>query len=279
MNLSDYLQFWNEAINNLFVYPPVSSYPMNLGINIQKDFIPEPFMGNPDHFSFVIVNLNPGAGVCHSCFKQQDVSGTFINKVKTLGYSNTVKDFPYLQDGKTVGLTDWDDSPGRIWWKGKERWIKHILNICDNTYAPDKPIPEGSFPFAMELFAWHTKEWPGTLNNKMKKTGQYGTDISNYVIEPLCDAIIKSTCRLAVCVGKPIGEIIGSFGSFNKLNSNPIQPLPYIQRFYDIYYNKSDGYVINTWAPGGNTYPSEAFEQIEKDLFKNYIKSRTMIAP
>lgn len=189
MNLSDYLFFGDEAINNLFAYPPVNSYPMSLGVDIQKDYMPEPFMGNPDNFSFVIVNLNPGAGVCHSCFKQQNVSGTFINKVKTLGYSNAVKDFPYLRDGKTVGLTDWDDSPGRKWWKNKERWIKHILNVCDSSYNPDEPIPEDRFPFAMELYAWHTKSWPSTLNEKMEKNGVFGTDIGNNVIEPLYDAM------------------------------------------------------------------------------------------
>lgn len=271
MILSSYLNFWNQTINNLFVNPPVSSYPMSLGINIQKDFMPEPFHGDPDNCSFVIVNLNPGTGVCHSCLKQQNISGTLINKVKTFGYSNAVKDFPYLRDEKVVGLVDWDNSPGRKWWKGKERWIKHILNIFDNSYDPKDPIPERYYPFAMEMFAWHTKEWPNTLNCKMEKTGGFGTNICNDVIEPLYDAIKSSKYKLAVCVGKPIGNIIDSFRLFNKINSNPIQPLPPKKRFYDVYHDGNGCYIINTWAQGGNTYPSEAFENIEKELFKTYI--------
>lgn len=271
MTLSQYINFWDTTIKNLFVNPSINSYPMNLGIKIQKDFMPEPFIGNPDDFSFVIVNLNPGAGVCHSCFKQQNVIGTFVNKVKAQGYSNAVKDFPYLRDGKVVGLVNWNNSPGRKWWKKKERWIKHMLNVCDTNYKPKDPIPEGYYPFAMELFAWHTEKWPSTLNNKMKKTGKYGTDIYNNVIEPLHEAIQKSKFKFAFCVGKPIGDIISSFG-FNKLNSNPIQPLPLKKkRFYDVYHDGNGCYIINTWAQGGNTYPSISFEDKEKELISKYI--------
>ena len=234
--------------------------------------MPEPFIGNPDDFSFVIVNLNPGAGVCHSCFKQQNVIGTFVNKVKAQGYSNAVKDFPYLRDGKVVGLVDWNDSPGRRWWKSKERWIKHMLDMCDNSYNQKDPIPEGYYPFAMELFAWHTKEWPSTLNKKMKSSGAHGPVVSSNVIEPLHEAIQKSKFQFAYCVGKPIGDIISSFG-FDKLNSNPIQPLKNLKkkRFYDVYHDGNDCYIINTWAQGGNTYPSILFEDAERDLISKYI--------
>ena len=268
MNLSGYIQFWDQTIASLFTNSLPQNFPMSLGVNIQNNFMPEPFMGDPNNCSFVIVNLNPGAGVCHSCFKQQNVSGTLINKVKTKGYSNAVKDFPYLRDGKTVGLTDWNDSSGSEWWKSKEKWIKHMLNVCDPSYNPSNPIPEGYFPFAMELFAWHTKNWPKALNKKMESSGVHGSVVFSDVIGPLYEAIKKSKFKFAFCVGKPIGDITGSFAMFKKLNS--IQPLPTKERYYDVYSDGKGCYIVNTWAQGGNTYPSDAFYKEEEKIFRNH---------
>ena len=269
MNLLNYVQFWDQTIASLFASTPTTTFPMSKGVKIQKDFMPEPFMGDPNNCSFVIVNLNPGAGVCHSCFKQQNVNGTLINKVKTLDYSNAVKDFPYLRDGKTVGLTDWDDSPGKKWWENKERWIKHMLNVCEPAYDSGYPIPDGYYPFAMELFAWHTKSWPSTLNGKMEKRGTFGSTIESDVIDPLHEAIKKSKFKIAICVGKPIGTIIGSFSVFTKRNPAPIQPIKGVNRFYDIYDAGSNCHIINTWAQGGNTYPSVKFEKKEEIMIKS----------
>ena len=272
MDLSSYINFWDQTIESLFANSSVKSLPLNLGIKIQEDYMPEPYMGDPNNCSFVIVNLNPGTGVCHSCFKQQDINGTLINKAKTLGYSTAVKDYPYLQEGKVVGLDNWDDSPGRKWWKSKEWWIKHMLNVCDNSYDPKRPIPDGYYPFAMELFAWHTKSWPGALNSKMMKSGIFGTEIFNDVIEPLHEAINNSKFKFAFCVGKPIGSIIGSFNVFSKINDDPVQPIKDTQRFYDIYHDGESCYFLNTWAQGGNTYPSDKFSEKEKEFVKSFKK-------
>ena len=104
----------------------------------------------------------------------------------------------------------------------------------------------------------------------MKSSGAHGPVVSSNVIEPLHEAIQKSKFQFAYCVGKPIGDIISSFG-FNKLNSNPIQPLPQTKRFYDVYHDGNGCYIINTWAQGGNTYPSISFENEERDLISKYI--------
>lgn len=268
MNLSQYINSWDKTIVNWLRNPPNSCSSMDTWAEVQIDFMPEPFMGYPDDCSFVIVNLNPGNGVCHSCFKKQDVHGTLINKVKTLGYSNAVKNFPYLQDEKVVGLVDWNNSPGRKWWKSKERWIKHIIKMFEPSYNTQEPIPQNLYPFAMEMFAWHTEKWPTQLNKGMVSCGAHGPVVKSDVIEPLHEAIKKSKYKFAFCVGKPIGEIVGSFGSFKKMNSCPIQALPTMQRFYDVYGDGKGCYIVNTWAQGGNTYPSETFDNEEEILFR-----------
>ena len=266
MILSNYIKYWDQTIAGLFQKSPTANY---WGVRVQTDFIPEPFIGDPDNCSFVIVNLNPGAGTCHSCFKKQNINGTLIHKVKTNGYSKAVKDFPYLRNGAAVGLIDWDNSPGRKWWKSRERWIKHILNAFNPSYNPFDPIPDCCYPFAMEMFAWHTETWPRTLNNKMKKGRICGNDVYNEVIEPLHEAIKNSKCKTAFCVGKPIGEIIDSFNLFTKTNPKPLQPIPSIKRYYDVYHDGNGCYIINTWAQGGNTYPIDKFEVEEEKMIQD----------
>ena len=267
MKLSEYITKWDEIICS---YLTDQTITMSYGIYVQSDFMPEPYMGDPTNSSFVIVNLNPGGGTCHSCYQQRAVVGTLINKVDMNGYSKAVKDFPYLREEKTVGLKRWNDSPGRKWWMGKERWIKHMLSVCDSSYHTSDPIPERHYPFAVELFGWHTKAWPNNLNKKMEKGGILGKNIYDEVIEPLHEAIQKSKFKLAFCVGCPIGQIIGSFNVFSKRNSEPIQPIKSIQRFYDIYHDGKDCYLINTWAQGGNTYPKIDFEKGEENIYKTY---------
>lgn len=267
MYLLEYTKKWNEIINSYLTHHTIT---MSYGVSVQSNYIPEPFMGNPENSSFVIVNLNPGAGQCHSCINQKNVKGTLINKVAMHGYSNAVKDFPYLQEEKNVGLKDWDNSGGRKWWKAKERWIKHIIKMFEPSYNTKDAIPQDLYPFAMELFAWHTAKWPKSLNNKMEEGGIWGKNIYDEVIEPLHDAIKKSKFKFAFCVGRPIGSIIGSFNNFSKINSKQIQPIKSIQRFYDIYHDGKDCYIINTWAQGGNTYPSMKFEKEEENIYKTY---------
>ena len=268
MNLLQYINSWDTDIVNWLSNSPNYRFPI---VTCDKKiivFMPEPFMGDPDNCSFVIVNLNPGAGVWHSCINQKAVTGTLINKVATLGYSKAIMDFPYLQDETTVRLTNWDDSPGKKWWKSKERWIKHIIKMYEPSYNTGDTIPHDLYPFAMEMFAWHTTKWPKSLNKQMKAGGAYGATIKDEVFAPLYEAIQKSKFKFAFCVGKPIGDIISSFGLFVKTNSLPIQPLPTKKRFYDVYSDGKGCHIVNTWAQGGNTYPSADFEKEEEMLFR-----------
>lgn len=268
MNLSDYINYWDKKIVAFLAYRSSSYiYPTSFGIGeppLQGDFIPEPFMGNPDEFSFVIVNLNPGAGVPHSWLHCQDIPGTLVNKVKKIGYSNAVCDFPYLQDENTVGLIDWNNSPGRVWWKEKESWIKHKIKLFELSYKIEEPIPNNLLPFAMEMYAWHTCEWPKSLNNKMKKSGTYGKLVKDNVIDPLYEAIQNSKFKTAFCVGKPIGEIIDSFGVFKIKKHHVITKKT--TRYYDVYEDGKGNRIINTWAQGGNKFPSADFKSEEEKI-------------
>lgn len=274
MNLKQYIVFWDQEIKKLLSSrSSFTSYPMSLGIGeppLQGDFIPEPFMGNPDEFSFVIVNLNPGPAAPHSCIRHKNTPGMFVNKVEVEGYSTAVSSFPYLRDcpysynGKNVNLIDWNNSPGRKWWKEKERWIKHKIKLFDSSYDGQDPIPNDLLPFAMEMYAWHTCKWPKSLNNKMKKSGTYGKVVKDNVIDPLYEAIQNSKFKTAFCVGKPIGEIIDSFGVFKIKKHHVITKKT--KRHYDVYEDGKGNRIINTWAQGGNKFPSGDFETAEASI-------------
>jgi hypothetical protein len=271
MKLQDYIQYWDNEIKK-WLSSPQEVAPQNKGV--QCDYMPEPFMGNPKKHSFVIVNLNPGIGVCHSWFPLKSMQGTLINKVACSSYSEAVMDFPYLKDEESTKLSNWENNPGRLWWKSKEKWIKHILGICYPTENFNKNGIVNHLPFAMELFGWHSKSF---LNSYI--TENYSNNkFKNCVIQPLIDAIRNSDFKFAFCVGKPIGDILVSYGDYRFISlplGSPLKNGGFIvnagntSRNYRVMSDGKDHYIINTWVQGGNTFPAPSYNIIEKQIMSH----------
>ena len=149
MNLEEYVQHWDNKINKWFLSPNEVVTDKD---DFQYEYMPEPYIGNPYNPSSVILNFNPGIGVCHSWMALKDVQGSLIHKVANSTYSKVFMDFPYLRDGESIELLHWDNSPGRKWWKERYKWIDHIVNkTCGNN--------GGLMPFALELCPWHSAKW------------------------------------------------------------------------------------------------------------------------
>lgn len=106
------------------------------------------------------------------------------------------------------------------------------------------------------------------IKAEIVKYSKYDEEIDTLLDE----AINNSKFKFAFCVGKPIGTIIGSFNVFSKINDDPVQPIKDTQRFYDIYHDGESCYFLNTWAQGGNTYPSDKFSEKEKEFVKSFKK-------
>ena len=86
MGIYDYIKTWDQIILDWFdgrIHNSQIGYEGLIDIN----YMPEPYLGDIDNCSFVIVNLNPGPGQCHSCASKKNVKNTLIYKVFCSSYS------------------------------------------------------------------------------------------------------------------------------------------------------------------------------------------------
>ena len=135
-------------------------------------------------------------------------------------------------------------------------------------------------PFAMELLGWHSDKWPSRLNKEFMNDGIRSTTFKNDVLDPLYEAIDKSTYKFAFCIGKPIGDIIASYKDYKPLtlpfgwhqkDDGYIVNSDSTSRNYRVLADCNNHFIINTWAQGCNTYPASCYEVIEQQI-KNFLK-------
>ena len=270
MNIDTFIEIWDKRLNDWMIKPG-DTLNKCLGEDsryFQSQYMPEPYLGNPKHSSFVIVNLNPGQGRCHSWYELKDKIGTLINAVKRKNYSKIALKFPYLHDEKDLGLIKWEENEARKWWKRKENWIRYIYS----NFATKTDFLDFS-PFAIELNGWHSEKWPKSLTSKIKNNNKETNEIADIIYE----AIDNSQFKFAYCVGKPIGDILKcKFQKEIPLNfekeRDGYRPILNIKRYYRVYHDRQGHCLINTWAQGSNSYPSKKFWPIEKDIIQQIKK-------
>lgn len=253
---------WRQGIFNKVLKDPGS--PSN-------KYIPEPFFGNPDKCSVVMLNLNPGPA---SSYWQSQI---FLpNNEKS--YTEHAIPFPYL-DKNLKSL----NCEGDAWWEKRNRWLNSLLPKKINEKSTDR------FPFALELYPWHTKKWSSV----------YKKEVEEYIhqrdIFKIADLASKNSLlpNIVVAVGKAYCDILSKFG-FTEIASvdnhctcsilqNLVWPVnakgKLINRTYKIYSSaKYNSLFFVTYAPGSNSAPSLKFKEIEKaiiDWCQNYKLSNT----
>ena len=114
--------------------------------------LPEPYYGNMDNPSIVIINLNPGTGLHEQCHLRKNVPGILVNDVKNAGYSKMAKVFPL--DGMSPNVHMPQKSIN--WWVSRLEWIKHILDVRKQM---NLSIDLNKKPFAIELVPLHSKSF------------------------------------------------------------------------------------------------------------------------
>ena len=268
--MKKFITLWNNWIKSwMSSFSTFSKVNMGVyGKYFPVDYMPEPYLGNPNNSSFVIINLNPGRGCCHSWHYLQSVSDTLINRVKTKTYSNIAFSFPYLRNQRSIKLKNWELNGGRIWWKSKIDWINYIYCAA----GLDCNIDDIK-PFAIELCAWHSPSWK--LDTKKLCSGSLPSCIFyNCIIDIICQAIDKSKLKFGYCVGKAIGDVLCCHG-FSDVTSSigcSSRPITSINRSYRVLRDQHNRYVINTWAQGSNRYPAKNFWPEEKIIINAIYK-------
>lgn len=225
--------------------------------------LPEPYLGNPNRCSAVIININPG-GVMkdYNCLCTKERPINFINRYLMPGqYESYAHEFPYL--------TLPEKKRGTNWWISRNAWIEYFLSI-----VPIERKEEGLYPFAIELCPWHSDKWKGMRydNTELKAY------INQYVIKPAGEAIKNSKLPFGLGVGTPIIKALKELDFITEeewtwetttLEQWPINSKGRIKRGYVFLRDKtSSSSFLCTWAQGGNKAPSKVFQKIEKEIYE-----------
>lgn len=252
------------------------------------DVMPEPFLGDPENCSIVMINLNPG-------YSKGDENVLARSAYPTLcpsGYSAYAKAFPHL-DKKPF------HTEGAKWWTARKKYLDKIVSqYCDTLLEDDK----NRRPFAVELCPWHSKKW-----------GEAGISIDSAIynrmetrsLAPAFYAIKHSLVDFAVVVGAaaiPVLEqngfkLIQSFGPEKDIEGTPYPRLSKDNISFDNYpqttkkrnkqpvgesdaevfykyYKKGDLKVLSVSKTGSNNTPGPEYASrgIEKVIL-DYIKT------
>ncbi len=247
---TDFENEWDSIIqewmNNVKVLCPFTGKSKNLTI----DHLPEPYYGDMDNCSIVMINLNPGVGQDYQHWSNQSKSGTTVNEVKINKYSVYAKPFPLIFGGTST--------PSSKWWQSRNAWMNRILN--------NMGINTNKKPFAIELCPLHSKQF------KISNPINYVNGIKSVnpridVVEAIKWAICHSESKIGLAIGKHIYNTL-IFNGFKDITKGSFFPVIGNHREYHII-EKEGVQVLCTWAQGGNRVPSAIFESFEKSLLNS----------
>ena len=214
--------------------------------------IPEPYFGDPNKCSAVIINLNPGTS--GDVGKRGGYYRKLADELTNTKYSDFAKDFPCLEE----------KHPGYKFWSQKNRWIKRLCNLSEEDQLK---------PFAVELCPYHSTKWNGNfIDDNVRKY------INDWVLESAKTAVNNAELPFALAIGKTCyNELTNNFGFDLKGKWTPdsnMQEWPRnkkgnVKRYFALL--EKDGLkILCTWCKGGtNSAPAESFTEIEKSILQN----------
>lgn len=256
---TNYIEEWDRIITKWLQNKESLRPLLDEKESLSIDHIPEPFYGNMNDSSIVIINLNPGTGLCDQCWSNQDQQGLFINDVKNIkSYSTYVKGFPLLPDkdkGYPIG-----PKPSIDWWKSRYAWINRILSHKGLKCTNKKP-------FAIELVPLHSKSFgvnPVKYVATMKEKHS-GIDL----FKAIEYAINASDAKMGLAIGKPIYTVLTRNGEYKDVCEKRQRDTK--KRYYQVIENKGKTHrILCTWSIPSNNAPSKDFDAYEESLIKEF---------
>ena len=227
--------------------------------------MPEPYWGDPENCSVVILNYNPACSespesydTCHldNAKNERSLSGKL-----SLHYSKEALEFRHFDENPDCPYRCF---AGTIWWRNKREWLN---NLTDN----DKKKP-----FALELIGWHSPGWTIDLSNK--SNSKIKEILKENVIDIFIEAIKNSDLQIGYATGKQIAVLFNKLGYRNVTNEINLKVenkgkwtkwSPFNKgRWYSVYeLDRSENiYSIVTWSIRSNTTPSKEYFEIEKNI-------------
>lgn len=244
---TDFIKEWDSIIQNWMKNKNVLCPFIGKSKDLSKDHLPEPYYGDMDNCSIVMINLNPGIGQDYQEWSNKDKPGTTVNEVKNNKYSVYANPFPLIFGGSST--------PSSKWWKSRNDWMNRILSYMD--------IETNKKPFAIELCPLHSKQF--TISNPTNYVnGIKSVNPKIDVVEAIKWAICNSESKIGLAIGKSIYQTL-IYNGFKDITKGSCFPVIGIHREYHII-EKEGVQVLCTWAQGGNRVPSAHFDSFEKSL-------------
>lgn len=232
--------------------------------NLISEYMPEPYGGNPDKCSAVVINYNPGGSdivkkdeYCH--ISQVAIKGSMPDMMGK-SYSETALEFPWLNpaDQRPAFMNDKRLQPTINWLQNRKEWVDSLLDNASDSETTN-------MPFFIDICGWHSKNWKGV---RFKSNSRYdATPLTDYlkqhILPVLMYAIPKSQLGIGLCVGKQFADVILPVLGFKTI-TDPIQPNA--ERRYFQALENNGVKILCTWSWGSNKRPSDEYLTSEKEL-------------
>lgn len=268
--MNEYVKYWDDVIRRWAdddgVVPESEECWFVHGSTLHRELMPEPYWGNPDKCSAVLLNYNPGGpdgtplpdDNCHINNIRNAVAMKMSGAMYVC-YSRIALEFPWLDK---TDRGDFTSMPNHLltkrWMCQRNGWITRLANS-------DKR------PFFLDLCGWHSKNW--LLSDYTPEIRSY---ISNNILPVLSEAIRISDLGIGLSIGKQLGDVVlhelgfsdvtAEFGFRIEDSARGWRPIPEVNRWYRVYRSADGLHVINTWSVGSNRQPGGRFHKYENGL-------------
>lgn len=216
----------------------------------QSKYIPEPFYGDPESSSIVVININPGGG-----YDEGQTRETVPEEI-VASYSSYAKEFPYLNPS----IKSLNPPLGDSWWRNRKDWLDRIVECSCRILHRECPH---LYPFGLELYPW-----PSSRIGLLDRTKRVVYPELFHVAE---QATSQSIVPFAVAIGKTVvNELVkNNYECLNTWSYHKHQPAC---RTYQLLVNRErKHYVLATWARGSNRPPSCLFQEFEKTIITEIV--------
>jgi len=258
--MKKFYDYWNQKIrdwhkdqNVCFLEDIYSRIYCGRGKNeLAPKFLPEPYLGEMENCSAVIINKNPGSSIDTL---QHHESGRFITEDNAhLDYYEFAKSFPYLSKYR---------KDGGNWWQKRINWIKRM------------GVQGGLSPFALEVCPWHSSLF--NKNNLKLDDESYLKYLNEFVIEPAESANKFSQLGIILSVGSLFNDLYEKLLFTNELEISEKTYEKYgldwhlnikhnpVKVKFTVWKSPSGNYFLNFASGSGyNQVPAEKWKHIEQ---------------
>lgn len=259
-----FISDWLQSPNETFKMDIWSSYNGKENYELLWEYLPQPYLGDPENCSVVTLNLNPGPVNLNpepeSNYRKYP-NGKLIEQLKqSENYFEYAKSFPQIHI----------DIASKKFWNKQFKWVDSILEI-------NEIKNEDRLPFAMEICPWHSKNW---ANNELEELHSH---IDNAVFDVVDKVVMNAQVKIVLSVGKSYYDFFEKNGFIKKLELTPdnhreLNTIPWPEnkhkekskRFFSVWKReKSDTIYFNTYSFGSNTPPSDKWNEIQKFILKS----------